>query len=164
MGEHNVFLQYMQGVIDKIAKHLKKKSIDYVFSPLNNIRKILKSVKDPINPSLKKGVYMIPCECEKAYIGETRRSIQTRVKEHCADIRLNRTQKYALAQHSDGTKHPIRIEDMKVLAQVDNWSLRRVREAIEIVKNPNFLNRDDDLTISRSWLHNLTKLSQRILT
>ena len=109
VGEHKDFLPYIQGVTDNIAKHLKKKSIDYVFSPLNNIRKLLKSVKDPIDPSLKKGVNMILCECGKAYIGETGRSIRTRVKEHYADIRLDKTQKYALAQHSHGTKHPIRI-------------------------------------------------------
>ena len=93
---------------------------------------------------------MIPCECGKAYIGETGRSIQTRVKEHCADIRLDKTHKSALVEPSHGTKHPIKIEDMKFLAQVDNWSLRRIREAIEIVKNPNCLNRDADLTISKS--------------
>ena len=129
MGEHKAFLPYIQGVTDKIAKHLRKKSIESVFSPLNSIRKILKSVKDPIDPSLKKGVYIILCKCGKAYIGETWSSIQTRVKENCADIQLNRMQKFALAQHSHGTKHPIKMEDMKVLSQVDNWSLRRVREA-----------------------------------
>ena len=124
-------------------------------------RKLLKSVKDPIDPSLKKVVYMIPCECGKAYISETRRSIRTRVKEHCSNIRVNRMHKSALAQHSHGSKHPIRIEDMKVLAQVDNWSLRRVKKAMKIVKHPNCLNRDDGLTISRLWLPNLTKLSQQ---
>ena len=159
VGQHKAFLPYIQGVTDKIAKHLKKKSIDYVFSPLNNIKKILKSVKDSIDPALKKGVYMIPCECGKAYIGETTRSIRTKVKEHYADIWLDRTQKSALVWHSHGTKHPIKIEDMKVLAHVDNWSLRRITESIEIAKHPKCLNRDDGLTISMSWLPNLTKLS-----
>ena len=84
-----------------------------MFSPPNNIRKLLRSLKDPVDPRLKKGVYLIPCECGKAYIGETGRSIQTRVKEHCADIRLNRTQKSSLAEHSHNTKHPIKIEDMQ---------------------------------------------------
>ena len=105
---------------------------------------------------------MIPCECGKAYIGETGRSIRTRVKEHCAHIRLNRMQKYALAQHSYGTKHPIKMEDMKVLAQVDNWSLRRVREVIEIVKNPNCINRDDGLSISKTWIPILIKIRLEI--
>ena len=129
-----------------------------MFSPPNNIKKLLRSVKDRVDPSLKKGVYLIPCECGKTYIGETRRSIRTRVKEHSADIRLNRTHKSALAEHSHNTKHPIKIEDTQVLAHVDNWSRRRVREAIEVVKNPNYLNKDDGLSISRSWLPNLTKL------
>jgi len=160
VGEHKAFLPYIQGTTDKIAKHLKKKNIDSVFSPPNNIRKLLRSVKDPVDPSLKKGVYLIPCECGKAYIGETGRSIRTRVKEHCADIRLNRTHKSALAEHSHNTKHPIKVEDMQVLAQVDNWSRRRIREAIEIVKNPKCLNRDDGLSISRSWFPNLTKLNK----
>ena len=119
-----------------------------MFSPPNNIRKLLRSVKDPIDPSLKKGVYLIPCECGKTYIGETERSIRTRVKEHYADICLNRTHNSALAEHSHNTKHPIKIKDMQVLAQVDNWSRRRIREAIEIIKNPKFLNIDDGLSIS----------------
>jgi len=102
---------------------------------------------------------MIPCECGKVYISERGRSIRTRVKENCADIWLDRTQKSTLAKHSHGTKHPIKIEDMKVLAHVDNWSLRRITESIEIAKHPKCLNRDDGLTISMSWLPNLTKLS-----
>ena len=75
---------------------------------------------------------------------------------------MNRTHKSTLVGHSHGTKHPIKIEDMKVLAHVDNWSLRRIREAIKIAKIPNCLNKDDGLTISMSWLLNLTKLSQLI--
>ena len=132
-----------------------------MFLPLNNIIKLMKSVRDLIDPTLKKGVFMIPCECEKAYIGEMGRSIWTKVKEHYADIMLDRMDKSPLAEHSHGTKHPIRIEDMKVLSQVDNWSLRRIREAIEIIKNPNCLNMDDGMTTSRSWFPNLTKLIQQ---
>jgi len=102
---------------------------------------------------------MIPCECGNAYIGAIGKSIRTSLKEHYADVRLDRTQNSTLAQHSHGTKHPIRIEDMKVLPHADNWSLRRIREAIEIVKHPNCLNRDCGLTINRSWLPKMTKLS-----
>ena len=71
VGEHKAFLPYIQGTTDKIAKHIKKKNIDSIFSPPNNIRNLFRYVKDPIEPSLKKGVYLIPCECGKAYIGET---------------------------------------------------------------------------------------------
>ena len=39
-------------------------------------------------------------------------------------------------------------QDYVVIAQVDNWSRKRIREEIEIVKNPNCLNKDDGLSIS----------------
>ena len=54
VGQHKAFIPHIQAITDKIAKHLKKKSIDSVFSPLKNIKKLLKSVKDPIDPALKK--------------------------------------------------------------------------------------------------------------
>ena len=47
VGDHKAFLPYIQGNTDKIAKHLKKKNIDSVFSPPKNIRKLLRYVKDP---------------------------------------------------------------------------------------------------------------------
>ena len=72
---------------------------------------------------------------QKTYTGETRRFIRRRVKEHYPDIFLKLNHKSTLAEHSQDTKHPIKIEDMKVLAQVDNWSIRRIREVIKIVKN-----------------------------
>ena len=113
VGKHKAFLPYIQGVTHKIAKHLKKKSIDFVFSPLNNIKKLLKSLKDSVDPALKKGVYMVPCECGKAYIGETTRSIRTKVKEHCIYIRLDRTQKTALAQHPMAQNTLLRLTTWK---------------------------------------------------
>ena len=75
VGDHKEFLPYIQGTTDKIDKHLKKKNIDSVFSPPNNIRKLLRSIKYHVDLCLKKGVYLILCECGKAYIGETGLSI-----------------------------------------------------------------------------------------
>jgi hypothetical protein len=66
-----VFLPYIQGTTDKLARILKKKNIGATFKPINTIRNSLRSVKDPIDPIEQKGVYMIPCSCGKQYIGET---------------------------------------------------------------------------------------------
>ena len=82
-----VVLPYIQGTTDKIAKLLRKKNIETTFSPPNCLRNMLDKAKDPIDPMLKKGVYSIPCSCDEEYIGETGRSIKTRMKEHYADIK-----------------------------------------------------------------------------
>lgn len=95
-----VFLPYIQGVTDKIAKILRKKNIITQFLAPRTIRQGMRSVKDNINRHQLKGVYKIDCSCGKSYICETGRSLQTRLKEHGADIRNERSQTSALAEHS----------------------------------------------------------------
>jgi len=155
------FLPYIQGTTDKIAKVLKKKKIKTIFCPPNSLRNLLDKAKDPINPKLRKGVYSFPCSCEDVYIGETGRSIQTRLKEHCADVTHGRIKKSAIAEHSSKTNHHVCIEEARVLAIEENYNKRRIREAIEIEKHPRNFNRDDGLTLCDSWkpiIHSLQNI------
>ena len=112
----------------------------------------MKSVKDPIDHRQFKGVYRIPCSCETNYIGETGRSFQTRLKEHRADLKNGCIRTSALAEHCAKTKHQIRLEDTKIIAKEDHYFKRKFREALEIIKLPNNLNRDGGLEVSTSWL------------
>ena len=112
----------------------------------------MRSVKDPIDHTQFRGVYMIPCSCKISYIGETGRSFRIRLKEHGADIRNERTRTSALAEHVTKTKHHIFLEDTKILAKEDHHFKRKFREALEILKFPNNLNRDGGLEVSTSWL------------
>jgi hypothetical protein len=99
---------------------------------------------------------MIPCLCGKQYIGETGRSFRIRIQEHVVDIKHNRTCPSTLAEHSDKTKLHICIEEAKILAKVDHYHNRKFREAIEIEKQPNNLNKDDGWKISQNWIPTLT--------
>ena len=47
---HKSSLPYIQGVTDKIDKHLKKKNVDYVFSQPNNIKNLFRSIKGSDRP------------------------------------------------------------------------------------------------------------------
>jgi len=62
----------LQWYIKKYTKIFKEK--------IYTIRQLFNLVKDPINPNLQKGVYVIPCSCGKKYIGETCRSFNIRIK------------------------------------------------------------------------------------
>ena len=86
VNESIVVLPYIQGTTDKVVKILRKRKIKIAFSPPNSLRNMLDKAKDPIDPKHKKGVYVIPCSCGRLYIGETGRSVQVRLKEHCAHI------------------------------------------------------------------------------
>jgi hypothetical protein len=43
------------------------------------------------------------------------------------------------------------LEDTKILAKEDHFLKRQIREAIEIIKHPNNLNRDNGLEINENW-------------
>jgi len=59
---------------------------------------MLRTVKDDLG--LKEpGAYHIPCECGKVYVGQTRRSIEARCKEHMRYIYLNQLEKSVMAEH-----------------------------------------------------------------
>ena len=125
---------------------------------------MLDKAKDPIDPMLKNGVYSLPCSCDEEYIGETGRSIKTRLKEHCVDIKHERIKNSVVAEHSKKTNHYICMEKAKVLALEEHYNKRRIREALEIEKQPKNFNRDDGLILSESWKPILNLLKKQQLT
>jgi hypothetical protein len=123
-----------------------------MFKPLNTIRNSLNSVQDPNDPTQQRVAYMVSYSCGKPYISETSRPIKNRIKEHTIDINHNQVCSFALTQHFDKTKHQIQIENAKVLAKIEHYSKRKFREAIEIEKQPENINRDDGWTINKNWI------------
>lgn len=113
---------------------------------------MMRSVKNNIDHQQLKGVYKIDCSCGKSYIWETGRSLRIRLKEHEADIKNGRSHTSALAEHSSKTKHHVCLEDAKIIAREDNYQKRKIREAIEIMKFPQNLNKDNGSKISGNWL------------
>jgi len=126
--------------------------------PFQTIRQKKKSVKDNIDQNHLKGVYKINYSCRKIYIGETRRSFKKRIKDHCTNIRNQRSRTCALAEHAFHTKHHIGIEDATIIAKEDHYFKRRLREALQIQRHHNNLNRDGGLEVSKNWLPTLSQL------
>ena len=50
---------------------------------------------------------MSSTQCEKVYIGQTKRNLETRTKEHFRNLRLNHLEKSAIASHVWNTGHEI---------------------------------------------------------
>ena len=101
--------------------------------------------KDPVPTSTLNGVvYRIPCkDCEHAYVGQSGRSLDCRVKEHQRAVRNGDTNASALAEHAWNEEHHIDWQNAEVLeANQQYWRKRCLLESWHVNKETKPLNRE----------------------
>ncbi|KAJ8942180.1 hypothetical protein NQ318_002853, partial [Aromia moschata] len=77
-----------------------------VYNSKNKLQTLLCNPKDNIDNNEKSGIYEINCkDSDQKYIGQTKRSILTRFKEHMAHLKYGRTEKYCVSQHAFDNNH-----------------------------------------------------------
>ncbi|CAF4946941.1 unnamed protein product [Pieris macdunnoughi] len=80
------YLPYVKGVTDRISRILKRASIHTIFKPHKKIQQFLRPIKSN-TPLQDAGIYKLDCDCGLSYIGQTKRNMSSRLKEHIADIK-----------------------------------------------------------------------------
>jgi hypothetical protein len=73
------FLPYVSTIFNRMSRVLSRHNIKSVGLPRRKICSFLRPVKDKLGLRTS-GVYRIPCECGMVYIGQTGRSVDTRLK------------------------------------------------------------------------------------
>ena len=121
----------LAGVSERIRRVCKDFNIRAVFRSRPTLRSLLTKVKDPL-PMEKQAnvVYEVPCTCGKVYIGETRRRLETRLKEHKDACIKGFTDKSAIAEHAWMEDHPIRWDDTRILQHASRTMELVIKEAI----------------------------------
>ena len=79
-----------------------------------------------------KVVYRIPCSCGKAYIGETVRRFETRMKENRDACQKGSLERSALTEHAWENYHLIMWEETTVIDQARTLKELLLKEVIHI--------------------------------
>lgn len=133
---------------NKLKPVFQKQNMEIVFGNHNKLANKLNSTKDNIPELQKSGIYKISCgDCEKFYIGQTKRNLNTRYKEHTSHIRFNRPEKSSVALHALQEDH-LNINGISLLKHVQNASELDAWESLFINRNKNSICNTDIEPIS----------------
>ena len=161
-----VSVEYGGSLTHSLKSKLRKFGLDLVFSSRSSqLKTILGSTKDKIENLKCSGIYKISCShCDKVYIGQTKRTLETRFKEHISEVTkatkvsekgLTHHFKSKVAEHAFSEQHELSTDDIKILRKVPNSMKLDVAESLEIHKqiSSSLLNRDQGNAYS--WLFKL---------
>ena len=127
-------------------------SFNTAYGKLQSISRKLKnkfkSTKDDFPKLHRSGIYRLSCQpgCGATYIGQSRRRIETRRKEHFANFRKSEVGKSAFADHLINEGHFVNSECQKLVKEVNRSEYLDIHASIEIAierrNNQKILNSD----------------------
>ncbi|XP_070491148.1 uncharacterized protein PF3D7_1120600-like [Chironomus tepperi] len=137
-GHKTISVPYYPPLTNQIKAILQKQNIKLIFSYPNNILDILRSYLDKRSDLNKSGIYMIRCrDCPSVYIGQTKRSLKEREKEH----NKKNNDKSPVSIHKRVQKHS--VQEIKLLTAVDSENYLDAWESLHIFKNKQHLMNPD---------------------
>ena len=113
---------------------------------LNKLNSIIKVHKDR-NALLTNTdvIYKIGCKnCDASYVGQTKRQLQTRLKEHKSNIKLDKTKHTVVSEHSVKFDHTFDWDNARILEIEHNYKKRLTAEMIHIKEQANGINLNKD--------------------
>jgi hypothetical protein len=149
---------------DKIKSILKEEGIKTYRKGGKKIIEIVrtKGKRWNTNKELRGVVYKVKCkDCEMMYIGETKKKMEERLKEHKDDVRLRRDTN-AIFKHIEDTGHTIDWEGAEVIQQESRKLVRKWKESRRIKEVGNkAMNWNNGLAINTEWEEVLRKEERR---
>ncbi|XP_055623481.1 uncharacterized protein LOC129766908 [Toxorhynchites rutilus septentrionalis] len=153
-----ITLPFYPKITNPIKKTLKKQALHIVYKSENTLRDLLCNLKDKISPDEQSGIYEIPCrDCPAVYIGQTRRKVKVRIREHRTAVDNSKPNDSAVAVHTTSLDHNIDWTKAKLIKYVRKSTQLNAWESMFISNSQKPLMNEDDPPIT-SCLFNLTEL------
>jgi len=148
-------IPYVKNISEITASIFDRSAFTVGFRSLNRLDNIIRVQKDRTEHTMKNNiVYKINCNnCAASYVGQTKRQMKTRIREHCNVI----------SEHILNFKHNFNWDNVKILDREPNWHKRLISEMLHIKEQKNGINlqRDTEL-LNESYFGLLDDLSNCI--
>ena len=149
-------LPWIPVVGPRLRKAMRKRGVRTVFNSGRNLRDILCNHKSELPENSHAGVYILQCECQSIYIGETKKRVRIRIAEHEKDVFNGRWSNSGAAEHAESCPHQFKWNEASTLSRETDYRRRKIRESLEIRKYKrsctNVVNRDHGTVLkSAQW-------------
>jgi len=86
-------------------------------------------------------IYKIHCkDCDIFYVGQTKRQIKTRIKEHRNNIRMDKTRHSIITDHILNHQHTFDWNNIKIMDLESHYNKRLISEMTHIKEQKNSIN------------------------
>ena len=109
-----VKLPWIPGLSVKLRRILKK-DFRVIFTSAPDLKRILCNHKTPLPRNSQPGVYSFACNCGKSYVGETKKKVSTRIKEHQKDVFHGRWEKMGASEHTKNCQEEFKWDEALLL-------------------------------------------------
>ncbi|XP_055527924.1 uncharacterized protein LOC129720461 [Wyeomyia smithii] len=151
-----VSLPFYPTITNPLKHTLRRYGINIAHKSVNTLRELLVNLKDKVPQDEQAGIYKIPCkDCDAVYIGQTRRKVKVRLKEHRRAVEMNKTSESSVATHTVSNQHEIDWDKAGLIKSINKTGLLNAWESMYIATAKQPLMNDDDAPIN-SILFNLT--------
>ncbi|KYN12693.1 hypothetical protein ALC57_15133 [Trachymyrmex cornetzi] len=109
-------LPYVKNLTEKFQNVYRNYNLNIAYKPINSLNKFIKTGKDKLDKMDNNNVvYKINCyNCDCSYVGQAKRKLKTRIKEHKADIRKSNNHS-VVSLHQLQYGHQIDWENINIL-------------------------------------------------
>jgi len=106
-------------------------------------------------------VYKISCkDCDASYVGQTKRQLKTRIKEHSNNIKLDTSKHSVITEHILKFSHKFDWDNIKILDTESNYFKRSVSKMLYIKEQKNGINAQTDTELLDSAYFDIDQLSR----
>lgn len=138
-------VSFVPQITNKLKSVFNECNMSLVYKNNNKLSDLLGSTKDKRDSLDKSGIYRMKCsDCDAEYIGQTRRALKHRCKEHIKCVQQKQVRKSAFANHAVFNQHlNVSLDNIQLVKCVSDEKRLDAYECVYIKKSKNKVNLDN---------------------